>query len=81
MCDVHLVPEVSEDRLAVTEIECGECRKPIAPGQMYRHIEGTLDDGSGDRYLYVAHCYCFEMAELDSNDDGCFTYGGVRRIG
>jgi hypothetical protein len=78
VCDVHLDPEINELRVASAKgLKCGECRRAIKVGVTYRFIEGPLDDGSGQRYRYIAHDDCFTLSESDSGSDGCFTFGGA----
>ena len=79
MCDVHLIPDVDELRVAATRLRCGECRRAVRAGVEYRHIEGVLDDGSGERWVYQAHDDCHGLAVYD-HEDGCFTYGGARPV-
>jgi hypothetical protein len=80
MCDVHLVPEVDEMRVAGERLQCGECKKPIARGKPYRFIEGLLDDESGERYRYVAHDDCYLLSMSDVGSSGCFLYGGAHPV-
>lgn len=81
MCEVHLVPEKDELQKAVVPGICGECGRPIEVGQDLRLVEGSLDDGSGDRYRYEAHEECCWLSVDDVGPEGCFTYGGAKRIG
>lgn len=81
MCDTHLIPDVDELRQAVEAFVCPECEDRVQPGESYRHIEGTLDDGSPGRLLYRAHDDCYLLNVLDYDDnDGCFTYHGVEAL-
>jgi hypothetical protein len=76
MCKVHLVEEVSEIRIAVSDLICGEdCGSPILTGSQFRFIEGVLDDKSGQRHRYVAHDDCYIISESTDAGDGCFQYG------
>ena len=77
MCDVHLVPDIDEVRVASAPVVCGECEKLIPAGEKFRFIAGPLDDGSGERYQYRAHEECHEWSKLDVGEDGCFQYGGA----
>lgn len=82
MCDVHLVPEIEELRKAEIPFNCADCKRQITFGEEYKHIEGSLDDGSVDRYLYRAHEECYILA-IDAgceSEDGCFTYEGVVKL-
>lgn len=81
MCLVHLIPSVDELRFAVSEFDCYECDSVVSIGAAYRHIEGELDDGSGNRYLYCAHDNCYQWSVLDTVDGECFIYGGAHPIG
>ncbi len=77
MCDVHLVPEIDELRMADRPLRCDECRRRIRAGALHRFVEGPLDDGSGARYRYVAHEDCYRLSVSDVGDSGCFMYGGA----
>lgn len=80
MCEVHLVPKIDEIRVAERTFKCGECKRAIGKKKEYRHIEGEADDGSGDEFVYRAHDDCYQLSILDVRDDGCFTYGGVKKL-
>jgi hypothetical protein len=80
MCEVHLVPEVEEVRVAETHFTCGECDEPVPAGKKYMHIEGPLDDGSSQRWLYRAHEECWSLSVSDVGEDGCFQYGRAEPI-
>lgn len=80
MCEVHLVPENDETRKAAEVRTCGECGGLIELGQEFRLVEGPLDDGSGDRYRYEAHEECYALSTYDVGPEGCFTYGGARKL-
>lgn len=80
MCDVHLIPDKDENVKAKTSFICGECRKRVCIGEWCREIEGPLDDGSGVRYRYRAHEDCFLASQDDVQADGCFIYGGARKV-
>lgn len=81
MCQVHIVPELDEIRKADGAPRvCGECKFQIFEGSEFRFIEGVLDDGSDHRYRYEAHEECYRMSVDDVGSDGCFTYGGARRL-
>lgn len=77
MCDVHLIPKVSEVRKAARKTRCGECNGFIKKGDDVRFIEGTLDNGTGHQYRYVAHEDCYQFSTTDVGEDGCFQYRGA----
>lgn len=52
----------------------------IRKGTEYRYIEGALDDGSMERWRYVAHDDCYLLSTSDLTDDGCFLFGGARPL-
>jgi hypothetical protein len=81
MCEVHLAPDVSELRTAERRLKCGECARSIRKGTEYRYIDGALDDGSTERWRYVAHDDCYQLSMCDLTDDGCFIFGGARPVG
>ena len=81
MCLVHMVPEVDDLRISTVTERCGECEDDSPPGEAFRYIEGPLDDGSGERWAYIAHDDCYSLSTSDSDDnDGCFVYGGARPV-
>jgi len=81
MCLAHLVPDVDELRTSGTIVRCGECLCDIPAGDLFRYIQGQLDDGSPGRWAYIAHDICYDLSTLDSEDsDGCFVYGGAHRV-
>jgi len=56
--------------------QCGECRRQIEPGRLYRTQGGR--DG-GDHYFLKLCKRCATSAELDAEEsDGCFALGGLR---
>jgi hypothetical protein len=80
VCQVHLVPEIDELRVAAEPFKCGECRRKVKAGKPYRHIEGPLDDGSPERWVYKAHDDCYQLCVSDVGEDGCFHYGEAQPL-
>lgn len=80
MCAIHLIPEIDETRRASTATTCMTCNEPIVIGETIQVTEGPLDDGSGQRYRYVAHIECYHDVQYDVDDDGCFTYEGAQEV-